>query len=174
VKRDLRVVPLFFAILLHAVFGASCLKTPEKSEKLQRSDSIPVYKYRLINTYPHDTTAFTQGLVFEKGFLYEGTGQRGRSVLRRVELNTGRILKERRLENKYFGEGITVLGDRIFQLTWTSKTGFIYDKTTFSQITIFSYNTQGWGITHDGKNLIMSDGTEIRLRKSRFGTTWDL
>jgi len=122
-------------------------------------DDIPIYTYKIINTYPHDQNAFTQGLVFEKGVLYEGTGLNGHSSLRQVELKTGNILKIHELPDCYFGEGITVYGNKIIQLTWRSQTGFVYDKDSFEMLQKFTYPTEGWGITHDGKSLIMSDGT---------------
>ncbi len=117
------------------------------------------FTYRVVNVYPHDRGAFTQGLVFENGFLYEGTGLRGRSTLRRVELETGRVLQMRKLPDKLFGEGITIFGERIIQLTWQSGVGSVYDKNNFELLEEFHYPTEGWGITHDGKRLIMSDGT---------------
>jgi glutamine cyclotransferase len=119
------------------------------------------WTYELVNTFSHDPNAFTQGLVFEDGFLYEGTGLNGRSELRKVELETGKILQVRKLPDEYFGEGITILGDRIIQLTFQSNVGFVYDKETFELLQEFSYPTEGWGLTHDGKHLIMSDGTPM-------------
>jgi glutamine cyclotransferase len=115
--------------------------------------------YRLIRTYPHDPQAFTQGLVYEDGILYEGTGLYGRSSLSKRNLQTDELLKRERLPRRYFGEGITIFGDRVIQLTWQSQTGFVYDKTTFHLLREFSYPGEGWGITHDGRQLIMSDGT---------------
>jgi len=112
-----------------------------------------------VKTYPHDKKAFTQGLAFDNGRLYEGTGLQGSSSLRKVDLKTGRVLKIRSLNPRYFGEGITVFGNRIIQLTYRSRVGFVYDKNSFRLIKEFSYPTEGWGITHDGKWLIMSDGT---------------
>ncbi len=123
------------------------------------SDVIPVYTYNIINIYPHDRGAFTQGLVFEDGVLYEGTGRFGNSTLRRVELETGDILQIRELSAQFFGEGITIYGDKIIQLTWQSNIGFVYDKNSFELLQEFNYSTEGWGITHDGERLIMSDGT---------------
>ena len=113
----------------------------------------------MVNSYPHDPSAFTQGLVFEEGFIYEGTGVKGQSTLRKVDLQTGDVLLIHELPKKYFGEGITIYGDRIIQLTWRSNIGFVYDKESFRQIDEFSYPTEGWGITHDGDRLILSDGT---------------
>ena len=120
-----------------------------------------VSPYQVIRSYPHDRQAFTQGLVFDEGFFYEGTGLHGRSSLRRVDPASGRILKEINLEPSYFGEGITVFGDRIVQLTWQSHVGFVYDKTSFRLLRTFAYPQEGWGVTHDGKRLIMSDGTSV-------------
>jgi glutamine cyclotransferase len=123
------------------------------------SDAIPVYTYNIVNTYPHDRNAFTQGLVFEDGVLYEGTGRFGNSTLRRVELETGDILQIRELSSQFFGEGITIYGDKIIQLTWQPNIGFVYDKDSFELLQEFNYSTEGWGITNDGERLIMSDGT---------------
>ena len=123
------------------------------------NDGIPVSTFKVVNSFPHDTDAFTQGLVLDNGVLYEGTGLNGKSSLRRVDLETGGVLQNLNLSPQYFGEGITVLGDKIYQLTWNTNVGFIYDKDSFNLLGEFSYPTQGWGITHDGENLIMSDGT---------------
>ena len=122
-------------------------------------NAIPVYTYQVLNTYPHDQSAFTEGLVFEDGVLYEGTGLYKYSNLRRVKLETGKILQIRELSNQYFGEGITIYGNKIIQLTWKSHLGFVYDKYNFELIQEFNYPTEGWGITYDGDFLIMSDGT---------------
>ena len=119
----------------------------------------PVVGYRIVNTYPHDPRAFTQGLVFADGALYEGTGLRGQSGLRKVDLKTGNILRVRQLSAHLFGEGITIYGNRVIQLTWRAKVGFVYDRKTFQLLDTFNYPTEGWGITHDGRSLIMSDGT---------------
>lgn len=121
--------------------------------------STPVYTYEIVHAYPHDRNAFTQGLVFVDGILYEGTGLRGRSSLRRVDLESGEVLQIMSLPGQYFGEGVTVYDKRIFQLTWQSHIGFVYDKDSFSLIQTFNYPTEGWGITHDGTHLIMSDGS---------------
>jgi glutamine cyclotransferase len=112
-----------------------------------------------VNSFPHDPTAFTQGLVFDNGFLYEGTGLRGSSSVREVELETGSILRIRGLDAQYFGEGITVYNDRIIQLTWTANRGFIYDRTSLNIISEFRYPFEGWGVTHDDQHLILSDGS---------------
>jgi glutamine cyclotransferase len=121
--------------------------------------SPPVYGYQIIHTFPHDPAAFTEGLVFNGGFLYESTGLYGRSTLRKTQLETGQVLQQHDLPADVFGEGATIFGDRIIQLTWKSQLGYVYDKLTFRLLREFTYPTEGWGITHDGKNLIMSDGT---------------
>jgi glutamine cyclotransferase len=123
------------------------------------AEAIPVYTYTVVNTYPHDREAFTQGLIWEDSFLYEGTGLRGRSSLRKVELETGQVVQLYELPPQYFGEGITIYGDRIYQLTWQSRVGLVYDKDSFELLQEFQYPTEGWGLTHDGEHLIMSDGT---------------
>ena len=122
--------------------------------------SIPIYSYNIINTYPHDVSAFTEGLVYECGYLYESTGKFNESTLRKVDLQTGKILKSHKLDGSYFGEGITIFNNKIFQLTWKSNVGFIYDKDSFKLISKFFYNTEGWGITNNDEHLIMSDGTD--------------
>jgi glutamine cyclotransferase len=114
-----------------------------------------------VDTYPHDPAAFTQGLVYQDGWLYEGTGLRGESSLRRVDLVSGDVQQFIELPDQYFGEGITIYGDKIYQLTWQSNVGFVYDLETFERIGEFTYPTEGWGLTHDGEHLIMSDGTAL-------------
>jgi len=129
------------------------------SDNATAGKAIPVYTYRIINSYPHDNEAFTQGLVYEDGFLYEGTGLREHSTLRKVELESGNVVKIYDLPEEYFGEGITIYDNKIIQLTWKSKEGFVYDKDSFKLINRFTYPTEGWGLTHNGHQLIMSDGT---------------
>jgi len=123
------------------------------------------YGYRVVNTYPHDRFAFTQGFEYRDGFLYEGTGIVGRSTVRKVELASGRIVQQYDLPRPYFGEGITVVNQQIFELTWQSQTGFIYDKSNFKvPLRSFNYPGEGWGLTNDGKQIYMSDGTaQIRV-----------
>lgn len=135
--------------------------TPTVTNSTQPTISYPapVVGYRIVNTYPHDPSAFTQGLVFADGVLYEGTGLRGQSSLRKVDLRTGTILQVRQLPVRFFGEGITIYGNRVIQLTWRAKVGFVYHKQTFQLLDTFNYSTEGWGITHDGRSLIISDGT---------------
>jgi glutamine cyclotransferase len=124
------------------------------------SATLPIYGYTVVRSYPHDPGAFTQGLQFVDGVLYEGTGLNGRSSIRRVTLETGNVLKQHNIDAQYFGEGITILGNDLFELTWQSGIAFVYDRNTFVARKSFKYSGEGWGLTHDGTNLIMSDGTE--------------
>lgn len=119
------------------------------------------YSFSVVNTYPHDTHAYTQGLEFHNGYLYESTGQRGQSTLRKVELKTGKVVQQYDLPNKYFGEGMTIVDDKIVQLTWQEGIGFVYNKNTFEKESEFPYQSskEGWGICYDGKRLIKSDGS---------------
>jgi glutamine cyclotransferase len=117
------------------------------------------YTYSVVNVYPHDRTAFTEGLAFENDLLYESTGLYGNSTLRLEELETGKILRLHTLQAQFFGEGVAIIGDKIVQLTWQSHKGYVYDKATFELLQEFEYPTEGWGITYDGNRLIMSDGT---------------
>lgn len=130
-----------------------------------KSNSKPVaYRYAVVNTFPHDTHAYTQGLVFDGNTLYEGTGQRGISDLRIVDLKSGQVQKNVPLPEQFFGEGITILNDKIYQLTWQEQRGFVYNKKTMEKVGEFSYAGEGWGITTDGKMLYQSDGTNaIRI-----------
>ncbi|MCA9214167.1 MAG: glutaminyl-peptide cyclotransferase [Planctomycetales bacterium] len=123
-------------------------------------DTQQVYGYKIVAEYPHDTGAYCQGLAFDDdGKLFEGTGQYGESVLREVQLETGKAVRQIRLNQRVFGEGVTVVGDKIYQLTWKRKAGYVYDKATLKVVGNFRYSGEGWGITFDGKHLIMSDGS---------------
>lgn len=126
--------------------------------------SLPVYSYQIQRVYPHDPQAFTQGLQYVDGVLYEGTGQNGKSSIRRVKLETGEVLQKRDVPAEHFGEGIVVWKDEIIELTWQSHVALVYDRLTFAPKKQFAYPGEGWGLTHDGTNLIMSDGThELRV-----------
>ncbi len=126
------------------------------------SDIAPkMYGYKVVHSYPHDVEAFTQGLFYDQGVLYEGTGQKTGSSLREVELRTGRVIMQHNLDPSLFGEGITLYHDRIYQVTWENKVGFIYDKATFNVINKIYYSTQGWGLTTINDNIVMSDGSNI-------------
>lgn len=115
--------------------------------------------YEVVSSYPHDPTSFTQGLVWHEGTLYESTGLKGESKLRRLEFPSGRVLKEISLASEFFGEGLALVDSRLIQLTWQSHKGFVYDLNSFRQLQEFAYDTEGWGLTYDGKNLILSDGS---------------
>jgi len=141
---------LFLLSVAVLILGCSDSKT---------SETPAVYAYKVVRTYCHDPNAFTQGLAFENGILYESTGLHGSSTLRKVELETGRILQMYKLPAEFFAEGITIYRDRIIQLTYRSNVGFVYKKENFKLLKSFNYSTEGWGITYDGKRLITSDGT---------------
>jgi glutamine cyclotransferase len=141
----------------------SNVATPAQ-EAAATHESVPVYSYKIKNTWPHDRRAYTQGLIFLDGILWESTGQYGSSSLRKVELKTGKVIKQIALPSRYFAEGMTIFQNKVFQLTWQEQKGFIYDPATFQKQGEFTYNGEGWGLTHDGESLIMSDGTnEIRF-----------
>jgi glutamine cyclotransferase len=123
------------------------------------SGAIPTFTYEVVQVFPHDRGAFTEGLVFQGGFFYESTGLQGRSSLRRVEPETGQVLQLYTLAPEYFGEGIALYDNKIAQLTWQSHIGFVYDKDSFDVTGTFRYPSEGWGLTYDGTQLIMSDGT---------------
>ena len=135
---------------------------------------IPTYSYKIKNSWPHDRRAYTQGLIFHDGILWESTGQYGSSSLRKVELKTGKVIKQISVPGNFFAEGMTVFHNKVFQLTWQENKGFIYDPATFQKQGEFTYTGEGWGLTHDGQSLIMSDGTDqirfldpITLRTTR-------
>jgi glutamine cyclotransferase len=150
-------------VIVFIYFISNQRESPTLTDSINSNDSnqIQVSGYKIINTYPHDQDAYTQGLVFDNGFLYEGTGLYGKSTLRKVDLNTGKINKIRKLPAEIFGEGITIHNDKIIQLTWKSNIGYVYDKETFELLEVFNYSTDGWGITHNGTNLIISNGSSI-------------
>ena len=139
----------------------ACAPAPGSSIAAQRKPA-PVQSYKVIATFPHDTSSFTQGLVFASdGQLYESTGLQGESTLRRVDIATGQTLQRIDVPAQYFAEGLALVGDELLQLTWQNKIGFVYDRTTFKQKRTFSYTTEGWGIAYDGTaNLVMSDGSD--------------
>lgn len=169
----------FFLLITFAVFAASCKTgTPSAnrssvnnnspasanktvSEPNQTADKVPVYGYEIVNTFKHDGKAFTQGLVFENGFLYESTGQTGESTLRKVELQSGKVVQNHDVDEEVFAEGMTVLNGKIYQITWQDGVCFVYDFNDFKLLQELSYTGEGWGLTDDGTNLIMSDGTHL-------------
>jgi len=161
---------LFSAISLHEISPVtdrvlciqSALAMDAETEPLSSPQPhlAPLFKIRILKRYPHDPSAFTQGLIFANGFLYESTGLNGSSSLRQVELETGRVLKKYDLPFQYFGEGLTLWDGDLIQLTWTSGKGFVYNLESFAVEREFNYSGEGWGLTNDGKSLVMSNGTE--------------
>lgn len=129
----------------------------------QTVDPVAVYDYQVVNTYPHDRGAFTQGLIFRNGFLFESTGQHGTSSLRKVRLETGAVVQQIPIDSKYFAEGLADYGTRLIQLTYQTNIGFIYDLESFALQRTFTYPGEGWGLARDTNRLVMSDGTS-RLR----------
>lgn len=125
----------------------------------QAQAAIPVYGFMVKHTYPHDPQAFTQGLFFKDGFLYESTGLNGKSWLRKVDLSSGKVLQQKDLPKEIFGEGSTLVGDEIVSLTWTNKYGFVFDAKTFTLKRKFTYDSEGWGLANDVDHVYMSDGT---------------
>jgi glutaminyl-peptide cyclotransferase len=144
---DMRIVIVAAAVAAYACGPAS------------QAGSTPEYSYEVVHTYPHDRAAFTQGLLYLDGFLYEGTGMEEQSSIRKVKLETGEVLQKRDLPGQYFGEGIVNWKDRLLELTWKAQAGFIYDLASFAPRGEFHYPGEGWGLTQDGKRIIMSDGT---------------
>ena len=146
-----------FALLLASALFAPMAGIAQDASPV--SNNTPTFGYQVVAEYPHDRRAFTQGLVYVDEVLYEGTGLYGESTLRRVDLETGEVLQAVGLTEEYFGEGIAVVDDRIYQLTWRNGVCVVFDRETFEVLDTFSYQTEGWGLTTDGERLIMSDGT---------------
>jgi glutaminyl-peptide cyclotransferase len=156
-KMKQNITPgIFCALLALATLFGSC-----KNEKENTEDAPPTIYFKLKTTWPHDVSAFTQGLVIHNGILYESTGQNGASWIGIIDINTGTPDKKVELEEKYFGEGITIMNNKVYQLTYKTKVGFVYDLKTWAKLREFQQPlVEGWGITHDNKNLIMSEGTD--------------
>lgn len=148
-------------ILFSLAFAAAPVHAAGSDVPLVTEAARPpaVLEYEILNTYPHDRGAFTQGLIYRDGFLYESTGLNGRSSLRKVVLESGEVVQRENVASEYFAEGLTDWKHSLVQITWQSKRGIVYDLKTFKQTSAFSYTGEGWGITHDSKRLIMSDGT---------------
>jgi glutaminyl-peptide cyclotransferase len=153
----LRTASLLIALMLMRTIGFT-------SSQLVPTADVPVYGYQIVRSYPHDPKAFTQGLQYVDGVFYEGTGQNGQSSIRKVKIETGEVLQKRDVPAEHFGEGITVWKNDLIELTWQTHVAFVYDRATFEPKKRFSYPGEGWGLTHDGTDLIMSDGTsELRF-----------
>ena len=159
-KKTYSIIAIITLLIIGISITAIIWTTSNNTTQTTTYHGVPVYNYKIIQTHPHDSEAFTQGLTFDnKGNLIESTGLNGASSLRRVNLIDGKILQQINLSDEYFGEGMTIVDNKIIQITWQNKIGFIYNTETFEQINTFNYNTEGWGLTYDGNNLIMSDGT---------------
>ncbi|MBO0725314.1 MAG: glutaminyl-peptide cyclotransferase [Blastocatellia bacterium] len=144
--------------------GAGATKAEfQQSDQMTAAPRVPTYTYEVVNAYPHDDRAFTQGLVFYQGVFYESTGLNGSSSLRRVELETGKVLKKIDVPTQFFAEGLALLNGRLYQLTWQTQRGFVYDLDSFNKLREFNYAGEGWGLTRDARSLIMSDGSS-RIR----------
>ncbi len=172
----MKYMRLYLLILLF-LLSQACTKEPARSDTnmnvnkpnanitakmpQQTATSVPVYTYEVVNTFMHDSKAFTEGLFFHNGFLYESTGEEGESNLRKVELETGKVVQQQKLDEELFGEGTTVLNSKIYQLTWRSGRAFVYDAETLKPLKEFRYTGDGWGLTNDGTNLYMTDSTHV-------------
>jgi glutamine cyclotransferase len=154
IKRSLIILAM---ALFLAPAGLAMAVQEHDEEGIART--APTWGYEIINEYPHDPAAFTQGLVYLDGEFYEGTGLKGESTLRRVEIETGEVQQMTALHDVYFGEGIEIVDDRVYQLTWRNEIGFIYELSTLEQTETFFYNGEGWGLTYNGTHLVMSDGS---------------
>jgi glutaminyl-peptide cyclotransferase len=166
-----------YLLILFVTLSLACTKEPVRSNTNMNVNktnanvaaktpqitavNAPVYTYEVVNTYKHDQNAFTEGLFFHNGFLYESTGEKGKSNLRKIELESGKVVQQENLSKQSFGEGTTVLNGKIYQLTWQEERGFIYDAATMKPAGEFRYQGEGWGLTNDGTNLIMSSGMHI-------------
>ena len=164
------------AIALLLAANASCLAPSDDGAESaalqpQQPAEIPTYSYRVVHSFPHDPDAFTQGLLYDNGFLYESTGQYGQSSLRKVELETGAVVQLHQLDDRFFAEGLALFGNRLLQLTWRANKGFAYRLDSFEPLAEFAYPTEGWGLTYDGEILIMSDGSATLYFRDPFTFT---
>jgi glutamine cyclotransferase len=164
------VAPLLMTLLVAIVVHGQGTKPPTSKTIPPPGSKAPVSGFTVVKSYPHDTRAYTQGLEYFDGFLYEGTGLKGRSALRKVELESGKVVQEEKLHPQYFGEGITIAQGRVFQVTWQDRQGFIYDAKTLKFVRNFTYFGEGWGLTHDQTGVILSDGSSTLrfLETTRF------
>jgi len=161
-RKRLSVRPVLPLLpILPVVFVIASAQVPSVPPAASR---VPIYKYTIVHSYPHDSDAFTEGLEYRDGFLYESTGLNGKSSIRKVKIETGEVVQNRNLSRDYFGEGITFWKDDLIQLTWISEIAFVYDAKTFASKKSFNYKGEGWALTHDAGSLIMSDGSsELRF-----------
>ena len=160
-KRSLLCLLMLVSVLAigRAGDGNSTVDAQVNREYVLSQKTIPVFGFKVLHSLPHESSSYTEGLVVDAGVLYEGTGRYGRSSLFRKDLSSGAALQSIDLDARHFGEGVTVMGDRVYQLTYKSNRGFIYEKGTLQKVGEFAYDAQGWGLTHDGNELIMSNGS---------------
>lgn len=151
-RRDIFIYSCAAAIFASVLLSASRTKSPQAK--------APIHGYTIVHAYPHDPDAFTQGLIYREGDLYESTGLVGKSSLRKVDLTRGRVLRQIAVPEPYFAEGLTDWGEQLVQLTWVSHLGFVYNVSTLRRQKEFHYSGEGWGLTHDARHLIMSDGSD--------------
>lgn len=150
------------ASILGLVLACSSDGLPAQAPAQAKEQSrAPRFGFKVVNVFPHDPAAFTQGLVFADGVFYESTGLRGYSTLRKVKPETGVVLRQIAIEPQYFAEGLALVGDELVQLSWESRIGFVYDKASFKRLRVFTYPNEGWGLASDGERLVMSDGSSI-------------
>jgi glutamine cyclotransferase len=165
---------IFLSIALLAVFllaGTACRKDANKEEKANEQTTVQkqeprIVKPVIVRIFPHDNRAYTQGLFYREGFLYESTGQRGQSTLRKVDINDGGVIKSVSLPDMYFGEGIAYFDNKIYMLTWITNKGFIYDFKTFAKLSEFEYNSEGWGLASDSSRFYFTDGSNKIMYKA--------
>ena len=162
---DLSAMPLGEKLIKAKVFYDDTFEVALKKVIVVNAEAPKIYTYEIVNTYPHDITSYTQGLEFYKGDLYESTGQYGESKLRKLDYKNGTVLKNVNLSSAYFGEGLSVLNDKIYQLTWKEGRGLVYDVNSFEQIETFNYgqSKEGWGLCNDGQKFYKSDGSEYLM-----------
>ncbi|NLJ37371.1 MAG: glutaminyl-peptide cyclotransferase, partial [Candidatus Atribacteria bacterium] len=157
-------ISILSLILFLPIFSISAQSLVQSQEwllnHLSKNTRLTKYTYQVVAIYPHDPQAFTQGLIFHEGFLFESTGLYGESSLRKIDLRTGNVLFKKKIDEIYFAEGLTLFNNILIQLTWKSYLGFLYEVDTFEQIGSFEFPYEGWGITHDNQNLIISDGSD--------------
>lgn len=150
---------IFSLAILIALSSAALWLRPTRSEPLSLQVTATETPFRIVQSYPHDTTAFTQGLLWHDGHLIEGTGREGHSELRRLDLDSGKVLQRHRLPRDVFGEGVALANGTLIQLSWKNGRAFVYNEKTFEKLKEWRYEGEGWGLTYDGADLIMSDGS---------------
>lgn len=157
----MRSLLVFITAAIALACSGTANTTKPTNANVTKAPPLPIYGYEVVRSYPHDGNAFTQGLFFHEGSLYESTGQEGRSQLRKVDIDTGRVIQKWELPKDEFGEGSAIIGDKIYMVTWQDGIGRVHDAKDFKVLSEFSYQGEGWGLTTDGTNLIMSQGTHV-------------